>query len=509
MIMMNQPGLEYIFHPRSIAVAGLSPDPYGTWLNQVYLDSPLKMGFKGPIYPINPKGGHIGRLPVYASLKDVPGPVDYVISCIPARHTPKLMEDCRDAGVKVMQLYTAGFAETGEPQGIDLQKRLLEIARSSGIRIIGPNCMGIYCPDSGINFSMDFPRESGPLGLLCQSGGNTAFIIRSAVVRGLRFSKAISYGNACDINECDLLEYLADDPNTRVIAAYIEGTTDGRRLVRTLTKAASKKPVVVFKGGYTEGGGRATASHTGSLAGTDSVWEGLLKQTGAIRVYSVEEMADVLVALLRMKPPQGLNACAVGIGGGASVLATDELERAGLKLPSIPAVTENRMKELIPLAGGMLCNPIDAFPLVGVLLNRSLVEQPAPAGEESPVAAAAVGDRGWGDFLKAIEDWQGLDLVIFHFAFDTPPIPAGDWVAATVEPTLAAVMDCKLPMAVVFHSMATNASWQVSWKIQELCLKERIPFFLTLRGAAQAIRKLIEFNKAYPEKLARLQEPGQ
>src|SRR4030042_6678172 len=127
------PGLDYVFHPRSMAVAGLSPDPHGTWLNQVYFDSPLKMGFKGPLYPINPKGGRIGSFQVYPSLKDVPGPVDHVVSCIPARHTPTRLEDSRDSGVKVVQLYTAGFAETGEPEGIELQNRLVEIARSGGI----------------------------------------------------------------------------------------------------------------------------------------------------------------------------------------------------------------------------------------------------------------------------------------------------------------------------------------------------------------------------------------
>ena len=496
--------MDYVFHPRSMAVAGLSPDPHGTWLNQVYFDSPLKMGFKGPLYPINPKGGRIGSFQVYPSLKDVPGPVDHVVSCIPARHTPKLLEDCRDIGVKVVQLYTAGFAETGEPEGIELQKRLVEIARSGGIRIIGPNCMGIYCPESGMSFSMDFPRESGSVGLICQSGGNTIYIIRSAAVRGLRFSKAISYGNACDINECDLLEYMADDPETKVIAAYIEGATDGQRLVKALSRAAAVKPVVIFKGGYTEGGGRATASHTGSLAGADLVWDGLLKQMGAIRVYSVEEMTDVLVALLHMRPPLGFNLCAVGIGGGSSVLATDEMERAGLRLPAIPAETGNRMRELIPLAGGMLSNPIDAFPLVGLVLSRLPGGRPASSEQGIPVATVALGDRGWGDFLKTIEDWQGIDLALFHFAFDIPPIPIGDWVAVTIEPTLAAVRECKLPVAVVLHSVVTEDSWHTSLKIQQICLGEGIPFFLTLRGAAQAIRKLIEFNRAYPEKLAGL-----
>ena len=432
---------------------------------------------------------------------EVPGDVDYVVSCIPAGHTPALVEECRRKRVRTVQFYSAGFAETGEPEGINLQDRIVAIARSGGIRLIGPNCMGIYCPDSGMSFATDFPHESGPIGLLCQSGGNTAYIVRSAAVRGLRFSKVVSYGNACDINECDLLEYFADDPETEVIAAYIEGATEGARLARVFKRAASVKPVVVFKGGYTAEGARATASHTASLAGNEKAWDALIRQSGAIRVYSVEEMADVLMALLRMKAPAGWNACAVGVGGGASVLATDELNRVGVELPPIPEATREGMKQLIPLAGSMLRNPIDAFPLVGVLLSRQASE---PAGVSALTSrTVARGDRGWGDFIGLLEDWPGLDMVLFHFAFDTPPIPVGDWVAATVEPTLAAIRHCRLPVAVVFHSIATESAWQVSLKTQEICRAYGLPYFTSMRGAAKAVQRLTNFNMTYPGKIRR------
>jgi acyl-CoA synthetase (NDP forming) len=480
--------LEYVFSPRSMAVVGLSPDPHGTWLNQVYLQAPLNAGFKGPVYPVNLKGGYIGKLRVYAGLRDVPGPVDYVISCVPARHTPDLLEDCLAAGVKVVQLYTAGFSETGQGEGIELQKRLLEIARRGRLRLIGPNCMGVYCPSSGMSFSLDFPKEPGNIGILCQSGGNAIYLIRSGAARGLRFSKAISYGNACDLNECDILEYLAGDPETEVIAAYLEGTSNGKRLADVLAKAASAKPVVIYKGGYTEAGSRAAASHTGAMAGSQAIWDGVIRQAGAIRVNSIEEMADMLMALLRMKPPRGLNTCVVGVGGGASVLATDELEKAGLKLPPIPVSIQKRMQQIIPPAGGMLRNPIDAFPLTGLILRR----QAARAGVPASVAR---GDKGWGDFISLIEEWQDIDLVVFQFAFDIPPIPAGNWVAATIEPTLAAVKICRLPSVVVFHSVVTDASWQASRRMQEICLAEGIPFFLSLRGAGQSICSLVDVSR--------------
>lgn len=482
------PDLHCAFHPRSMAVVGLSPDPNGTWLNQVYLQAPLNAGFRGRVYPVNLKGGYIGKLRVYPSLKDIPAPVDYAVSCVPAQHTPGLLEDCRDAGVKVLQLYTAGFAETGQREGIALQERLLEIARRSGMRLIGPNCMGVYCPNSGMSFSLDFPTEPGSIGCLCQSGGNAIYLVRSGAARGLRFSKGISFGNACDINECDILEYLAADPDTETIAAYIEGTADGRRLADVLAKTASAKPVVIYKGGLSEAGSRAAASHTGAMAGSQAVWESVIRQSGAISVNSVDEMVDMLVTLSKVKRPRGLNACVVGVGGGASVIATDELEQAGLKLPPIPASMQERMQQIIPPAGGMLRNPIDAFPLTRKILYRK-----DAAGHQSP--SVARGDNGWGDFISLIEEWPDIDLVVFHFAFDIPPIPTGDWVAATIEPTLAAVKVCRLPSAVVFHSIVTDASWQASRRMQEICLTEGIPFFMSLRGAARSISRMVQTRK--------------
>jgi succinyl-CoA synthetase alpha subunit len=429
-------------------------------------------------------------------LRDVPKPLDYVVSCVPAQHTPDLLEDCRAAAVKVVQLYTAGFSETGQAADIELQNRLMEIARKGHIRLIGPNCMGVYCPDWGMSFSLDFPKEAGNIGFLCQSGGNAIYLVRSGASRGLRFSKGMSFGNACDVNECDILEYLADDADTKIIAAYIEGSSNGRRLADVLAKAAAAKPVVIYKGGYTEAGIRAAASHTAAMAGSEAVWEGAIRQAKAIRVNSVDDMIDTLVAVLQMKPPRGLNACVVGVGGGASVVATDELEKAGLRLPPVPASIQERMQQIIPPAGGMLTNPIDAFPLTRLILYRKA------AGGGQPVSVTR-GDKGWGDFIALVEEWTEIDLVVFQFAFDIPPIPAGNWVAATVEPTLAAVKMCRLPSAVVFHSTVTDASWQASRRMQEICLAEGIPFFLSLRGAAQSISNVFHTSETNRSRSAR------
>ncbi|MCX6000697.1 MAG: CoA-binding protein [Chloroflexi bacterium] len=466
------PPLDYIFHPKAMAVVGLSNDPEKAWLSQCYVTPMRQMGFAGPLYVINPKGGQIGGLPAYPSLRDVPGAVDYVVSLVPARHTPQLLADCAAKGVKVVQFYTAGFAETGEAQDTELQERLVETARRSGIRLVGPNCMGIYYPRWGLGFCPDFPKEPGSIGLLCQSGGNTGHIVRSVAARGLRFSKVVSYGNACDINERDILDYLADDDETKVIAAYIEGTRDGRRLRQCLARAVSRKPVVILKGGCTTAGVRAAVTHTASLAGADAAWNALLRQVGAIRVDGVEEMADMLVAILQMRLPRGLNTCVGGIGGGSNVLATDDCEKIGLSMPPLPPPIAERVRRIIPRAGAMLRNPIDAFPLIGL-------------------------PQGWRELIDVLHDWEGLDLVLFQNALGTPPLPPTyESIAPAVGPMLAAVAECRLPFALVWHSITNDASWHSAQKVEEMCVGKGLPFFVSMRGAALAMRRIVAFQSS-------------
>jgi hypothetical protein len=311
----------------------------------------------------------------------------------------------------------------------------------------------------------------------------------------------VSYGNACDINECDLLDYFADDPETEVIAAYIEGVTDGRRFAQALKKAASVKPVVIFKGGYTEGGLRAAASHTGSLAGTDAVWDGIIRQAGAIRVYSVEEMVDMLVALLRMTPPEGPNTCVIGVGGGASVMATDEIERAGLRMARMPPEIRDQLKEFIDLANSMLRNPIDAGPVasqdgVDLLLG---IGNARPMDALRERATLEIGG-GWKRLRDVLREWPDLDLVVFQHGFDIAPVPVDEYVVAGgAGPMILAARQFDLPTAVVLHSITNDNSWRASAELRALCADLGIPLFLSMRGAATSIRRLMEFHRAHPD----------
>jgi len=503
--------LESLFHPRSIAVCGSFNHPFRWWLRDYYIDPFLQAGYDGPLYLVDAKGtGDVAGLPVHRSLADLPEPVDYVVCCMSAEKTPTLLEECRDKGVKTVQIFTAGFAEAGDPEATALQDRLVEIARPSGIRIIGPNCMGVYYPKGGLSFSTSFPNEPGPIGLMCQSGGNTTYITRLAAYRGLRFSKVVSYGNACDIDECDLLEYMTGDPETKVIASYIEGTRDGPRFVEALTRAASVKPVVVFKGGHTRAGSRATASHTGALAGSESTWDALLRQAGAIRVYSAEETVDMLMALVRMRPPKGARVCVVGNGGGSSVMATDECEQAGLTMAPIPTEVTERLTSFIPPVGHMLRNPIDCVYLIPTQRDGTFAGEPVPDWRDIVKnTEVKPGDKGWGDFLQVIEEWQGVDAILFQYSIDINPFVITPWRIGTAAGLMVAgARACSLPKAMVVHMLADNDSTGAWATAVDLCKEAELPLFFSLRSATVAIRRLVDYGARRPEVLAALHEEG-
>jgi acyl-CoA synthetase (NDP forming) len=324
--------LDVVFNPRSVAVTGASPGKQG----QLFLGSFLASGYKGKVFAINSKGQEVSGLKAYTSINELPEPVDYVVCCIPAVAVPQLIRDCGAKGVKVVSVFAAGFSEIGTEEGQRLEKEVAQAAHETGVRVIGPNCLGVYAPGVGFSYTTDFPQQSGSVAFLCQSGGNSVYTTRAAGYRGVRFSKVISYGNACDINECELLEYFIQDDETEIVAVYIEGVRNGPRFYRALTELTKTKPVVVLKGGYTLAGSKAAASHTGSLAGSDEVWDELLQQAGAIRVYSLEELVDVLVTLYLLPTPQGRRLSIVGAGGGSTVLATDDWARNGFVLPKLP-----------------------------------------------------------------------------------------------------------------------------------------------------------------------------
>jgi acyl-CoA synthetase (NDP forming) len=355
--------IEAILHPRSIAVVGASANPDTPGYD--YVSSLQKFGYSGRIYPVNPRAQEILGLPAFSSVRDLPEQVDYVISCIPASAVLELVDDCAAKGARALQLFTARFSETGRREGAELERRLAERARAAGVRIIGPNCMGLVYPRQGISFRADIPRQPGSVGFLSQSGNLLFELTYFGGPRGLRFSKAVSYGNGLDLSEAEFLDYFAVDEETAVVGAYIEGVRDGRRFLASLTSAAARKPVVVLKGGRTAAGGRAAVSHTAALAGQQAVWDAAVTQAGALAVDTVEELIDMLIAFAHMRPGGGRRLGGVGGGGGRTVLTADLCEELGLSVPPLPEDVERRIAEKAPDLAGWITNPVDQSILAG------------------------------------------------------------------------------------------------------------------------------------------------
>ncbi|MFC1824573.1 acetate--CoA ligase family protein [Thermodesulfobacteriota bacterium] len=465
----NSKNLDFLFHPRSIALVGIPMSNPDHW-TRIFWRALDEFNFKGPIYFVNRTGGELEGRKVYQSLEEVPGPIDYVISTVSAQAGPGLILECAQKGVKAIQFCTAGFSEIADPDAVELESQLSRLGREKGIRILGPNCMGIYCPESRVSFRPEFPKESGPVGFISQSGGNTAQLAMEARWYGVRFSKAVSYGNACDLDECDFIEYLSDDPETKVIALYIEGVKNGDRFRRTLKKATRKKPVVLLKGGMTRGGAGATASHTGAMAGDDAIWDSMCSQLGVIRVHSLDEMLDVLVTLIFMPVLRGRNVALVGSGGGASVLIADEFEKQGLKVPALPVDIINQIRAFSHAAGNIFRNPVD--------YGQNLRELDKLT-----------------KMTRIVLGWEGVDfLALFLIGIWHPKDMAG-MILDIVNNLRKVSADFSKPMALVFvPSISPEENIKLFPVIQEV-ISLGLPVYYSFARAARAMDLVLK-NKS-------------
>jgi acyl-CoA synthetase (NDP forming) len=352
---------EPIFYPKSIAVVGVSATSIKA--GSLWVGDLRSAGFPGLIYPVGSSGGRIGDFEIFPNLGLVPGEVDYVIVAVPRQSALQLLDDCAAKSVKAVHFFTAGFSETDTQQGRNLEEQMLEKARQGNVRIIGPNCIGVYCPEHKIPFLMGILGETGSVGFVSQSGGIATKLVTIGIARHINYSKGVSFGNGIDLDASDFLQYLAADPKTKVIGGYLEGTRDGTRLFNTMRKVAEVKPLVVWKGGRTEAGAQAALSHTGSLASSAAIWSAMLKQVGAIEVHSLEELTDTLLIFQQLEHGQGTRAVIIGGladgGGGNSVAAGDACMENGLKVPPLSFETKQKLTDLLGEVGSILRNPVD------------------------------------------------------------------------------------------------------------------------------------------------------
>lgn len=350
--------LDSLFNPESIAIIGASRTEGK--LGYAILANVIESGFAGPIYPINPAGGEILGRQSYASLAEISGHVGLAVIVVPAKHVMAALNDCAENKVGAVIVISAGFRETGS-EGLKLERQMAELAEKHNMPIVGPNCLGVIDTTVPYNasFAVGMPRQ-GHIAFMSQSGALCTGILDMALAQNIGFSRFVSLGNKAHLNELDFLQSWAEDKYTNVIMAYLEGIVDGERFISQARQITKKKPVISIKSGTTSGGSRAVSSHTGTLAGSERAYEAAFKQAGVLRAGSVGDLFDLAVALARQPLPRGDRIAIITNAGGPGIMATDALEKSGLKMASISPETQQLLKAALPEAASVL-NPIDVL----------------------------------------------------------------------------------------------------------------------------------------------------
>ena len=350
--------LDFFFRPQSVAIVGASRNPEK--LGHAVLSNIINSGFPGRVYPVNPKAQALMGLPCYPSVLEIPDPVELAIIVIPYPYVPAVVEQCGQKGVKGIVVISAGFREASL-EGVEREREVMEIARRYGMRLIGPNCLGIIDTTTPFNgtFAAGMPPR-GPMAFMSQSGALGTAVLDIAMAGRIGFSKFVSLGNKADVSEADLLEAWADDPDTRVILLYVEGLPDGQQFIEVARRVTRRKPVVAVKSGSTQAGARAVSSHTGSLAGSEAAYQAAFRQAGVLRAASMEALFDYALAFAHQPLLPGDRIAIVTNAGGPGILATDALERAGLRLAALTSETIAHLESLLPGAASTH-NPVDVL----------------------------------------------------------------------------------------------------------------------------------------------------
>jgi acetyltransferase len=348
--------LDQFFTPKGIAIIGASTDPhklgYGVVRNLV------EYHYRGPVYPVNPSAHELLGYRCFPSVSSVPDPVDLAIVVVPAQAVVGVVDECGRRGIRYVIVVSGGFAETG-PEGLAREKELAIVAKKYQMRVVGPNCIGTIDTHTPVNttFVVGMP-DQGEIGFVSQSGAMCAVVIDWARGAAVGFSRIVSVGNQVDVNETEMIASLASDSYTKVITAYIEGLTDGRRFMSVAADAARRKPLIVLKGGHGESGAKAVASHTGALAGSKEAYDAAFRDSGVLRASTMEELFDWARALAWQPLPAGSRVAVLTNAGGPAILAVDALEAAGLQLAPLTNETKEYLRPRLPAAGS-LENPVD------------------------------------------------------------------------------------------------------------------------------------------------------
>jgi acetate---CoA ligase (ADP-forming) len=365
--------LRPLFRPRSMAVVGASRDP--TSIGYKLLEAPIMNGFQGPVYPVNPKAPVVGSIRAYPLVRELPEPVDLAVIAVPRDAVLPVVDDCAERGVKALVVITAGFAEVSA-EGRELQQQLVEKVRGYGMRMVGPNCLGLLNTDPTVqlnaSFSPVFPPP-GRIAMSSQSGALGLAILALARRLQLGLSTFVSVGNKADVSGNDLLQYWEEDDQTDVILLYLESFGNPRRFSRIARRVSRRKPIIAVKSGRTRAGRRAAGSHTAALAADDVAVDALFRQTGVIRADTLAEMFDLAAAIGSQPLPQGRRVVIVTNAGGPGILCADTCEAGGLRVPELSDATKARLSTFLPPQAS-LSNPVDMIASAGPTHYRQTIE---------------------------------------------------------------------------------------------------------------------------------------
>lgn len=481
--------LKRIFEPGAVAVIGVSSEGFG--FGRGILLSLKSIGFNGSLYPVNPRGGEIEGLHVYRSVDEIPGKIDLGIIAIPAPHVPAAIESCLRKGAAGVEILSSGFSETATEEGVALEKDISRIA-SEGIRVIGPNCFGVYNPRSGLTLlpGPDLSREPGPVAFISQSGGMTVDFAHIGKWRGIRFSTMVSFGNGADLRETELLDYFGSDPETGIIGLYIEGLDDGRSFFETLKSVSTRKPVILCKGGRTDSGSKAAMSHTASIAGRSEVWNAVVRQCNAVPAADLDNLSDIALAFSLL--PEGIyhGASIIGGGGAIGVAAADTASLLGMRVPEFGNEIKEAIESHLPRPGSSARNPVDvANPYV-----------PPPSMKQILLNAARCEEVDIQIVVQLLYHYKSLSILITGASLeDVTPVNEfadifGQAVEETGKPIVVVLPDYKQePEAMDIATVTRNARARYAEK--------GIPAFVSVGDALTAIRAISDY---YERRRARI-----
>jgi acetate---CoA ligase (ADP-forming) len=454
--------MDRAFHPKTLVVIGDKRDNNYLWLN-------AQREFKGNLYsvqiaPRDIEGIEAMGVRNYISLMDVPGPVDLVIVAVPRAVAPRILDDCIRKDVAAAHFFTSGFAETATEEGVKLERILTEKALAANFHLIGPNCMGVFSPASGVKQAKEqCSGISGPFGFISQSGTHAIAFSLDAHLHGLNIHKCVSFGNGIVLDSADYLEYFAQDNDIGAIGMYIEGLKDGQRFFRALKETAAKKPVVIWKGGRTEAGSRAIASHTAALATQATIWDAAVRQCGALSAANLDDLIDSLKAITFLKPLKGDRVAITGGSGGLSVAVADVFAEAGLAVPRLSQKSYDEFATFFSLIGGGYQNPVDTGNVNAVEMKRIL------------------------DILAADEN---IDIIVLLLTAHIRSMKLTETIigaATAIHKTTA-----KPVAAIISHTFSPNHVQQAQDLMKKL-QEGGVPTFIALERGARAIRKTLEY----------------